>query len=69
MLSVRHAYSILNDLLATFYLLHNAHQLPRVLGYLVCEGSDTVGHVQNGCTNLIGFSLENSMLPGKSWNV
>lgn len=65
MFSVCHAYSILNYLLATFYLLHNAHQLPRVLGHLLCEGSDTVGHVQNGCTNLIGFSLKNSMLLGK----
>lgn len=65
MFSVCHAYSILNYLLATFYLLHDAHQLPRVLGHLLCEGSDTVGHVQNGCTNLIGFSLKNSMLLGK----
>lgn len=65
MFSVCHAYSILNYLLATFYLLHDAHQLPRVLGHLLCEGSDTVGHVENGCTNLIGFSLKNGMLLGK----
>lgn len=65
MFSVCHANSILYYLLPAFYLLHNAHQLPRILGHLVCEGTDAVGHVQNGCPDLISFSLKNSVLKGK----
>lgn len=57
MLSVCHASSILYYLLSTFYLLHDAHQLPRVLRHFVRKGADAVGHVQNGCTDLISFSL------------
>lgn len=68
MFSVRHANSILYYLLSTFYLLHDAHQLPRVLGHLVREGADAVGHVQNGCTDLISFSLKNSVLKRKLGN-
>lgn len=62
MFCVCHANSVLYYLLATFYLLHDAHQLPRVLGHFVREGADAVGHVQNGCADLIGFCLKNSML-------
>lgn len=62
MFSVCHANSVLYDLLSTFDLLHDAHQLPRVLGHFVCEAADAVGHVQDGCTDLVGFSLKNSVL-------
>lgn len=65
MFSVCHANSILYYLLSAFYLLHNAHQLPRVLGHLICEGADAVGHVQNGCTDLICFSFKNCVLKEK----
>lgn len=68
MFSVCHANSVLYYLLSTFYLLHDAHKLPRVLGHFVCEGADAVGHVQNGCTDLIRFSLKNSMLEIKLGN-
>ena len=62
MFSVRHAYSVLYYLLSTLYLLHDAHQLPGVLGHFICEGADAVGHVQNGRPDLIRFSLKNSVL-------
>ncbi len=65
MFSVRHANSVLHYLLSTLYLLHDADQLPRVLGYFVCKGADAVGHVQDGCTDLVSFSLKNSMLERK----
>lgn len=66
MFSVRHANAVLDYLLSAFYLLHDAHQLPGVLGHFVCEGADAVGHVQNGCTDLIRFSLKNSVLKRKT---
>lgn len=66
--SVRHADSILHYLLSAFYLLHDAHQLPRVLGHLVCKSADAVGHVQNGCADLISFTLKNRVLEGKLGN-
>lgn len=66
MFSVCHANSVLYYLLSAFYLLHDAHQLPRVLGHFVREGADAVGHVQDGCTDLIRFRLKNSVLERKS---
>lgn len=68
MFSVCHANAVLYYLLSALYLLHDAHQLPRVLGHFVCEGADAVGHVQNGGTDLIRFSLKNSMLKRKLGN-
>lgn len=62
MFGVCHPNFVFDYLLSTFYLLHDAHQLPGVLGHLVCEGADAVGHVQNGRTDLISFCLKNSML-------
>lgn len=62
MFGVRHPNSVLHYLLSTFYLLHDAHQLPRVLGYFVCKGADAVGHVQDGCTDLVSFCLQNGVL-------
>lgn len=62
MFSVCHADSILHYLLSTLYLLHNSHQLPRILGYFVCESLDAVSHVQNGGTDLISFTFKKSML-------
>lgn len=60
--SVRHAHSVLDDLLPALYLLHDSHQLPRVLGHFVCERADAVGHVQDGRTDLIGFRLQDGVL-------
>lgn len=68
MFSVCHANSVLHYLLSTFDLLHDAHQLPRVLRHFVCEGADAVGHVQNGGADLIGFSLQNCVLKRKLRN-
>lgn len=60
--SVRHAHAVLYDLLPALNLLHDSHQLPRVLGHFVCEGADAVGHVQDGRANLIGFGLQDGVL-------
>lgn len=66
MLGVRHAHSVLYDLLSTLDLLHDAHQLPGVLGYFVCEGADAVGHVQDGRSDLVGLRLQESVLQEKN---
>lgn len=60
--SVRHAHSVLYDLLPTLYLLHDSQQFPRVLGHFVCEGADAVGHVQDGRADLIGLGFQNGVL-------
>lgn len=62
MFGVSHADPILHYLLSSLYLLYDAHQLPGVLRHFLCEGADAVGHVQNRCTDLIGFTLKDSML-------
>lgn len=61
-LRVGHADPVLHDLLPTLDLLHDAHQLARVLRHLLGECADAVRHVQDGCTDLIGFSLQHCML-------
>lgn len=66
MLGVRHAYAILHDLFSSFYLLHDAHQLPGVLGHFVCEAADAVGHVQDRSSDLIGLRLKESVLKEKN---
>lgn len=65
MFSVCHANAILHYLFAALYLLHDAHQLPGVLGYFVREGADAVGHVQDGRTDLVGLRLQKSVLKRK----
>lgn len=62
MFGVRHADSILHDLLPSFDLLHDANQLPRVLGHFIGEGADAVGHIQNGRSDLISFRLQDGVL-------
>lgn len=65
MLRVRHADAVLHDLLSAFYLLHDAHQLPGVLGHFVREGADAVGHVQDGGADLVRLGLQNGVLKEK----
>jgi len=65
MLGVLHADAVLHDQLAALDLLHDAHQLPRVLGHFVREGADAVGHVQDGGADLIRFVLEDRVLRKK----
>lgn len=62
---VRHANPVLHDLLSTLDLLNDSHQLPGVFRHLVCEGPDTVCHVQNGCADLVCFRFKKSMLGKK----
>lgn len=63
---VRHADAVLDYLLPALYLLNDSHQLPRVLRHLICEGADTVGHVQNGGADLVCFGFQESMLEIKT---
>ena len=62
---VRHADTVLDYLLSALYLLNDSHQLPGVFRHLVCEGADTVCHVQNGCADLVCFSFKKSVLEMK----
>lgn len=62
MFRVRHADAVLYYLLPALDLLHDAHQLPGILGHLVCERSDAVGHVQDGRTDLVGFRFQKRVL-------
>lgn len=65
MFCVRHADTVLDDLLSTLYLLNDSHQLPGVFRHLVCEGPDAVCHVQNGGADLVCFRFKESMLEMK----
>ena len=65
MFSVGHPDAVLHHLLPSLDLLHDAHELAGVVGHLLCEGADAVGHVQDGRADLVGFRLQQAMLMGR----
>ena len=64
MFGVRHADPVLHDLLPSFDLLHDAHQLTGVVRHLLGEAADAVGHVQDGRPDLVGLRLQDGVLMG-----
>lgn len=57
MFSVGHAHAVFYDLLSSFNMLHDAHQLPGIVRDFLCERTDAVCHVQDGGSDLVGFGL------------
>lgn len=67
MFCMSHSHSVLYDLFSSLNLLHDAHQLPGILGHFLSESADAVRHVQDGRPNLVGFSFQNCMLGKKGF--